>query len=151
MIVKKVSDQDTWAIRGEILRPGKPLSTCQFEEDQLAEAVHFTSVDANRQTGVVSAYPIPFPQQNALTDCWQLRAMATIVVVRGQGHGAALVGALEDYLHTRSARWLWCNARQEAIGFYVKCGFELRGDEFDIAGIGPHRTMLKSLDDKALR
>lgn len=150
-MVRKISNVETWAVRGEILRPGKPLSACQFAEDRLAAAVHFSAYEADRQTGVVSAYPIGFPEDNALDDCWQLRAMATIPAVRGQGHGVALVRTLEDYLLNQSAQWLWCNARQAAIGFYGKCGFKKRGDEFDIAGIGPHQPMLKALKKNGLR
>jgi len=73
--------------------------------------------------------------------------MATVVSVRGMGHGATLVSTLESYLVEQSAQWLWCNARQAAIGFYLKCGFEMRGDAFDIAGIGEHRPMLKQLNN----
>jgi len=145
MSVRKVSHQDTWAVRNEILRPGLPVSTCQFAEDQLQGAVHFSFYDMGQQTGVVSAYPVEFPADNSLPNCWQLRAMATLEAARGKGHGKALVNALEDYLSQQSAQWLWCNARNTAQGFYLKLGFLVVGDEFDIPRIGPHHMMLKAL------
>jgi len=151
MNVRKVTNTDTWPIRNEVLRPGLPVSSCHFAEDKLPDAVHFSSFAGRQQTGVVSAYPIAFPIDDSLAECWQLRAMATIPAVRGQGHGAALIHTLEGYLLEKCAQWLWCNARQEAIGFYRKLGFVERGDEFEIAGIGPHCAMLKALEPVSAR
>ena len=39
---------------------------------------------------------------------------------------------------------LWCNARIIAIEFYKKIGFQIKGEEFDIADIGKHYFMYKN-------
>jgi len=56
MHVRKISNVETWPVRNEILRPGLPVSTCHFAEDELQDAVHFGAYEAERLTGVVSAF-----------------------------------------------------------------------------------------------
>lgn len=43
------------------------------------------------------------------------------------------------------AEVLWCNARVGALGFYLRLGFATIGEEFEIAGIGPHFVMWRDL------
>ncbi len=38
----------------------------------------------------------------------------------------------------QSAALAWCNGRSVARGFYERHGFEVRGEEFVIEGVGPH-------------
>ncbi len=40
---------------------------------------------------------------------------------------------------------MWCNARSGARTFYERAGFCVEGEEFEIAGIGPHFLMAKPL------
>jgi predicted GNAT family N-acyltransferase len=44
---------------------------------------------------------------------------------------------------------LWCNARVPALGFYLRAGFEVEGDEFEIDGIGPHVVVTRTVDPTA--
>jgi len=144
MKVKRISVEQTWPIRNEILRPGLPLEMCQFEEDKLPGATHFGSYLENDLTGIISAYQIN-PTHIPEGSCWQFRAMATRENVRGSGHGKALIGAMEAYLCKQGAELSWCNARDTAIGFYQKLGYAPVGEMFDIPGVGPHWVMQKRL------
>ncbi len=144
MNVCRISVEETWPVRNEILRPGLPLATCQFEEDSLPGATHFGSFAENELTGIVSVYQIN-PAHEAKADGWQFRAMATREHVRGEGHGKALIAAMEDFLLERDADLCWCNARESASDFYHKLGYTRHGEIYDIAGVGPHWLMQKRL------
>jgi len=41
---------------------------------------------------------------------------------------------------------LWCKARQNAVGFYKACGWNVVGEAFDIPGIGQHYKMELKLE-----
>ncbi|MGI8983191.1 MAG: GNAT family N-acetyltransferase, partial [Acidimicrobiales bacterium] len=53
----------------------------------------------------------------------------------------ALVRACADEVAGAGGAELWCNARMSAVGFYLRAGFEVVSDEFDVAGIGAHVVM----------
>jgi GNAT superfamily N-acetyltransferase len=69
---------------------------------------------------------------------WRLRGMATDPEARGMGYGGVALRAAIDYAYERGARRIWCNARTVALGFYEHHGFTTAGEEFVIAGAGPH-------------
>ena len=67
----------------------------------------------------------------------------TLDAARGQGHGAALLVATEDYARRRGAVLIWCNARVTAAEFYRHHGWQILGEVFDIPSVGPHYKMLR--------
>jgi ribosomal protein S18 acetylase RimI-like enzyme len=71
--------------------------------------------------------------------------MATLPEARGRGLGAALLAACLDHARKQGAALVWCHARTSAVGFYVRAGFEVVGDEFVLPEIGPHFLMWKVL------
>jgi ribosomal protein S18 acetylase RimI-like enzyme len=72
--------------------------------------------------------------------------MATAAAARGQGIGAAVLAAVVDALSARGARLLWCEAREAAIGFYERNGFQADGAVYIAAETGlPHRYMWREL------
>lgn len=70
--------------------------------------------------------------------------MAVVAARRGEGVGAALLGALVDLAVARGLRVVTAHAQTRAIGFYEREGFVAEGDEFMEAGI-PHRLMRRLL------
>ena len=79
---------------------------------------------------------------------WQLRGMATSLEWRGRGVGRALLSFAENELRYESGvHVLWCNAREQAAGFYQKMGWLIVSDRFDVRGAGPHYQMVKRLPD----
>lgn len=67
--------------------------------------------------------------------------MATSAAHRGTGMGNKLVNFGIVYLRGQKVNYIWCNARKKAFKFYLGLGFEFVSDEFEIAGIGPHKVM----------
>jgi len=71
---------------------------------------------------------------------WRLRSMATEPEARGIGAGTAvLVGAVE-LTRSNGGELLWCEARESAVGFYLRNGWQLWGERFQ-TDHGPHRYM----------
>jgi ribosomal protein S18 acetylase RimI-like enzyme len=67
--------------------------------------------------------------------------MASHPRVRGAGYGAAALAACVAEARARGAELVWCNAREAALGFYLRAGFVVTGERFEIASIGPHFRM----------
>jgi len=140
--IRQVPVEDTYQLRQIILRPGRPVSSCQFPNDWEAGVRHFAAYRDNLQIGIVSVYPVPVKAELA---AWQIRAMATQPWVRRQGYGLALLQAVENYVLCQSGRLVWCNARTHAVGFYQRAGYSLQGEPFLIPGVGEHFFMQKQL------
>jgi GNAT superfamily N-acetyltransferase len=139
--IRKISPEDTYAIRLELLRPGHPIEDAMFPGDRDPETVHFGAFSGEDHVGIATLLRAAFPAQPDVTGAWQLRGMATLPSVQGLGFGRALLAACVEHARSRSAELLWCNARSHAIGFYERAGFQCVGDEFHIEDAGPHFRM----------
>ncbi len=79
----------------------------------------------------------------------QIRYMAVKSSRRGKGMGSLLLVALESLARQEGAKRLVCNAREDAITFYEKSGFERRGELNDERGPVRHQQMVKRLEPMA--
>ena len=139
--VGEVPAEETYALRGAVLRPGGGDVVWAGDEDPAT--FHLAAHDAEgRVVGVVRFSPATCPWRPDARAPWQLRGMATDPAARGSGAGRAL---LEDGLARVAARGgdlVWCDARTGAAGFYERFGFTVVTGEFDKPGIGPHVGMV---------
>lgn len=123
-----------------------PPESAQFPGDELETTRHFGAfLSDGTQVGVASIYPAPLPEAPEISGAWQLRGMATLPEVRGQGAGRALLQACMEAARAEGGTLLWCNARTGALDFYRKYGLTVVGEEFDIPTVGPHFRMRISL------
>ncbi|MEH6532192.1 MAG: bifunctional GNAT family N-acetyltransferase/hotdog fold thioesterase [Photobacterium frigidiphilum] len=76
----------------------------------------------------------------------QIRFMAVHPNYRHQGMGAIVLMALESLARQDGAKRLVCNAREDAIPFYLKNAFTSQGELSDERGPVRHQQMLKHLD-----
>ncbi|GAA5645474.1 bifunctional GNAT family N-acetyltransferase/hotdog fold thioesterase [Vibrio proteolyticus] len=79
----------------------------------------------------------------------QIRYMAVKNNRRSKGLGSLVLVALESLAIQLGAKRLVCNAREDAILFYQKNGFETRGELSDQLGPVRHQQMVKPLDPMA--
>jgi predicted GNAT family N-acyltransferase len=83
----------------------------------------------------------------ALRPAVQIRQMGTRDEWRRQGLASGLVIALEATAISHwGAKSGWLQARIEAIPMYAGEGWIQFGDEYDVKGVGPHRSMWKMLE-----
>jgi len=66
--------------------------------------------------------------------------MATDPAARGTGTGRAVLAAAAETARDHGAELLWCEAREPAVGFYQRCGWQVHGERFS-KELEPHRYM----------
>jgi GNAT superfamily N-acetyltransferase len=92
---------------------------------------------------MLSTQSLPDDLPNHAGDWYQLRGMAVSDALQRTGVGRTLLQSIDDWIAHRSATRLWCNAREEAITFYEKNGWERIGQIFSIPKVGPHLRMVR--------
>ena len=79
------------------------------------EGYHFGAFVDNKLAGVVSLF-------REGSD-FQFRKFAVDKAFQNQGIGTALLNYVTEFAIKDNGQKLWCNARLNAIGFYLKHGF----------------------------
>ncbi len=143
MQIKQIPSVATIPLRNQILRPSRPESDCIYPGDDAPTTAHFAAYQGEQQVGIVSIYQVNFAEQHGVG--YQIRAMATVAAVRGQGVGAQLLAHAEAYAMQHNADYIWANARASAQGFYAKQGYQIDQKVFEIKGVGPHHLATKTL------
>ncbi len=136
-----VSVEKVYPLRLMVLRPGGILADCIFEGDEDPKTVH---VVASEMSGLIrsvgSYYENGHPAIQANRPV-QLRGMATHPDARGKGFGAEVLAYGMMHFFGHGADVIWCNAREVAVPFYEKHGFQKIGEPFEIGNIGKHWVM----------
>jgi GNAT superfamily N-acetyltransferase len=136
--------KETYTVRHQELRQGKPLESCIFIGDDLDSTLHFGYKIEDDIVAVVSA----FQQKNSLFDYenqYQIRGMAVLSKFQGTGIGKKLFVEMEQFLISKNVEFIWFNARLIAVPFYKSISCEVIGDLFDIEDVGPHYLMYKKI------
>jgi predicted N-acetyltransferase YhbS len=141
-VIELVSRDEILPVRHAVLRPNLPIETAMYAEDAYPEIFHLAGRGDNGE--VVSCVTF-FPEALDGAPAWRFRGMATLPEHRGRGLGGELLRAGVAEAARRGARLVWCNGRSGATAFYVRHGFAVRGEEFDIAPIGPHYLFVRDL------
>lgn len=145
--IKEISAQETYIVRQPILRKGKPPETCLFEGDDLESTHHFGLFENQELTGIISL----FQKHNSIFAenlQTQIRGMAILESHQKKGFGEALIKHCEEYCLANQFDLIWFNARESAVGFYKKMGYESIGSSFEIPEIGEHYLMYKKLKNE---
>ena len=97
----------------------------EMEED--ADGIHFGAFKDNKLAGVVSLF------QNGTS--FQFRKLAVDATMQKTGIGNSLLAYIIKYAEQNGGTRIWCNARTDATGFYLKLEFAETGDAFSKNGI----------------
>lgn len=143
MKVKRIEAPDTHAIRNEVLRPSGQIEDCVFEGDEDNNTFHLGAFVEGKLVSIASFYLISHPSIEDENQ-YQLRGMATLYDFRHKGLSSELLKVAFPIIKQNFCTVLWCHARENAIGFYTKVGFEQTGERFFIPQIGPHYLMVKN-------
>lgn len=140
--IKKITTSETYLVRQEVLRTGKPIETCYFNGDNDTTTSHFGLFENDKIIGVVSVF-----QANCslFKDDFQfqIRGMAILEKYQNKGLGEQLLIAAEKYCWEDKANLIWFNAREKAVSFYKKLEYSIIGPSFNIPDVGTHFVMFK--------
>lgn len=145
--VKKITAEDCYLIRQKVLWQHKELSDCGIDIDQEEGAFHLGAYLEGKLLSIASFF---VQKNNKLPDKpqYRLRAMASMPEAQNKGCARALLAFAFKELDERKQSLLWCDAREVAIGFYEKLGFQKIGQPYEIPIIGTHYLMVKPIGEK---
>lgn len=140
MEVLRIKSIDTHPIRHKMLRPNGTIEDCMFQGDNDEMTFHLGAFVDKKLVSVASFY---FENHPSFSEAYQyrLRGMATLPEYQGQGLSSALLRTAFPVIRNNQCTLLWCNAREKALGFYLKMGFKATGDLFTIQNVGKHMLM----------
>lgn len=143
--IKTISAEATYAVRLPVLRPGRPVEECIFNGDEDPETIHLGAFIEDRLVAVASYMRNKNPLFEAPLQ-YQLRGMAVLEEFQKSGLGKQLLLEGEVVIKQRFQEvLLWFNAREIAIDFYSRYGYQTRGEKFMIPNVCQHIVMYKQL------
>jgi len=123
--IEQIRPEHTWQLRRDVLYPGKMKHAMEMEED--VDGIHFGAFTDNKLAGVVSLF------QHGTE--YQFRKLAVDAAMQKAGIGSSLLAYITKYVEENDGTRIWCNARTDAIGFYLKLSFVETEDRFSKNGI----------------
>jgi thiamine transport system ATP-binding protein len=140
--IVELAPEDTHDLRRRVLREGRADAPVTFDGDGEEGTTQLGARDASGTlVGVSTWLWRPCPVEPGGRDR-QLRGMAVEPSRQGGGVGAALLVAGVEEAARLGATAIWANARDSALGFYTRHGFEVLGDGFvdETTGLAHHRV-----------
>ncbi|MBO0838869.1 MAG: GNAT family N-acetyltransferase [Actinobacteria bacterium] len=144
-IIRELAAQETHPLRRAVSADGRTdLPTMRHELDGSPGAWHLGAVDtAGRVVAISSLYRVPSPHRPASRPAVQLQFMAVDPAMQRRGIGSAIMAEILRRLEATDAVLLWANARDLAVPFYRRFGFEVvEGSSYRPPETGrPHRII----------
>lgn len=138
--VVELSPEETHPLRLAVLRHDTPTKEVSFAEDTLPGAIHLGLRVAGQLVAISTWIPRPHDGEPAI----QLRGMATARSLQGTGLGGQLLEAGCARAATTGVSLVWARARDAALDFYLRHGFEVEGEGFiDATTNLPHHLVTR--------
>lgn len=142
--VVPVTTEDTYAVRLAVLRSDTPTKEVSFPQDRAPGAVHL-GVWIEGELVATSTW-VSCNAPDGTSPAVQLRGMATAARLQGMGIGASLIAAGRAHAAGIGAGAVWANARDSALAFYEREGFDVIGEGFvDTVTELPHHVVIARL------
>lgn len=145
LVVREVPIEVTDDLRWQILRPNLEPGSFEWPDFGGPGAATYAVFAGEEAISTVTIFPEACAWWPEAAAAWRLRGMATADGWQGRGVGRLALDATVTHTARAGGDLLWCNARIRAVPFYVRAGFEVHGDEFDIDPIGPHLAMARRI------
>lgn len=143
-MIRPITAVETRPLRQRVLRPHQTLEELRYPGDDARDTIHFGAFAGEVLVAIASLYK-EAPRDRDEPEAWRLRGMASAPEVRGGGYGGHILEACLAHARGRGGSFIWCNARVPVADFYRRYGFRVEGGVFDVAGIGPHVYMARTL------
>ncbi|MFM9226995.1 MAG: GNAT family N-acetyltransferase [Actinomycetota bacterium] len=132
-------------LRVSVLRKGTPTTHCSYPEDEYPDVVHFGITRDDRAVATSTWFAKECPEMLG-RPAMQLKGMAVDDALQGSGLGALLIETGLAHARQNGAEVVWARARDSALGFYERLGFDAVGDGFiDGPTAIPHHIVVRSV------
>lgn len=146
MIVKSPENTKEWDsyywLRWEILRKpwNQPIGSERDKLDEHLDSFHAMAVDDFNKVMGVARLHLVTPGNRA-----QIRFMAVNTQNQAKGIGKLLIQYLENVAKQNNVKEIILQARENAVGFYIKEGYQVIEKSFVLYNQIQHYLMLKTL------
>jgi predicted GNAT family N-acyltransferase len=137
MEIRKISVEQTWEIRQQVMWPNKDIEFIKLADD--SNGTHYGLFEGNLLACVISVF--------CCDGVVQFRKFATLANLQGNGYGTRLLTFVMAEASQMGAKKIWCNARKEKANFYKKFGLREMGAGYEKDGV-EYVTMGKDLAKK---
>ena len=152
--VRKVNSTELHKVRFEVLWPHlNSEDEAVIDIDSSPGALHLAGIVDGEIVGVASLFLQTcdrHPQKFQGKRVYRLRAMGVKTDIQKSGVGAAIIEEAVSICAERGFDVIWCDAREVALGFYSKLGFEFACDSegyecdaYQVRNIGLHKMMYR--------
>ena len=142
--LKIVKSDDLLNLRSKILRNNLDPNLCRFPGDKEINSFHIGAFNGNTLIGGVSVMKNECKKKE-LPNCFQLRGLFIDKEFQHNGIGKTIVNFVENRLRDSGVNYLWMNARESAVLFYLKLNYSNSKISYVINEIGLHYLMYKKL------
>tara|TARA_B000000557_G_C20469493_1_gene314800 strand:+ start:83 stop:523 length:441 start_codon:yes stop_codon:yes gene_type:complete len=142
--LKIVKSEDLLNLRSKILRNNLDPNLCRFPGDTEINSFHIGAFNRNTLVGGVSVMKNECKKKK-LPNCFQLRGLFVDKEFQKNGIGKTIVNFVENRLRDSGVNYLWMNARESAVLFYLKLNYSNSKISYIINEIGLHYLMYKKL------
>jgi GNAT superfamily N-acetyltransferase len=143
--VEEVPTSEVLVLRMAVLRDGTPSQDPRYADDDTEGSVNLGIRESGLLVACSTWLPRPWPLDQT-APATQLRGMAVAKHLQSKGLGNILLQAGITRAKTLESTYVWARARDRALYFYERNGFETIGDQFidEASGLGHHLVMLKT-------
>ena len=124
-------------LRWRVLR--EPWNQPKGSEKDELEGNSFNVMACDENDKVIGVGRLHFNNDNEA----QIRYMAVALEYEKQGVGSSILEALEKHAIEKNCKTIILHARENAVGFYQKKGYELLGKSYLLFGSIQHYRMVK--------
>ena len=111
--IEQITPELTLRLRRDVLYPDADIVDMEMAIDR--QGIHFGAFVDNKLVGVISLF-----REGHI---FQFRKFAVDPAFQNKGIGTALLNYITEFAVEDGGLKLWCNARLNATGFYLKNGF----------------------------
>ena len=143
--LKILKSSEVLDLRWHVLRKGRDFDSAHMPKDDDSDTIHLGIESNEGQILAVASFMAEDMNGDDSKEMYRLRGMAVGESSQAKGYGTILFNFAVSMLKSKGVRTIWCNARLSASEFYLKQGFKVRGDLFEIEHTGPHYQMYLEL------
>ncbi len=142
--IKIINSYELHNIRSIVLRNGLEPKMCTFEGDTRINSIHIGAFIENKIVGGVSLIKNNCKINNE-RECFQLRGLCVYEKYQNCGIGTKILNEVENIITEKNTKYIWMNARESAVKFYLNLDYINSNRTKIIGNIGLHYMLYKYL------